>query len=129
MVSGEFFDCLFVGVNWSGLRLRAGRFFPADKAERCVWRVCSVMDFDMAKFDFSESRFEDCIFQQCGLSASNFTHSRFDGTVFSRCDLSRTDFRGAVGYTIDLSTNKLTKARFSFPEVVGLLSALDIKIE
>ena len=49
----------------------------------------------------------------------------YNGKHFGRLG----NFRGAQGYAVDLETNRLSKARFSFPEVVGLLSSLDIKIE
>lgn len=34
-----------------------------------------------------------------------------------------------MGYQINIHTNKLKGAKFSFPEVVSLLSVLDIKID
>ncbi len=129
MVAGECSDCLFNGVNFSDLRLSAGRWFPLDRADRCTWRICSLMDFELGKFGFSDAVFEDCIIQQCALRKADFRRARFQGTVFSRCDLREADFRGAQGYAIDLETNRLRAARFSFPEVVGLLSSLEIVIE
>lgn len=45
------------------------------------------------------------------------------------CDLSETDFSGAVNYTIDAGQNKLHKTRFTLPEAITLLHALDIILE
>ena len=129
MVAGECEECLFVGVNFSDLRLASGKWFPLDRAEHCTWRICSLMDFELGKYDFSDAVFEDCILQQCAMKGADFRRSRFSGTLFNRCDLREADFRGAQGYAVDLETNRLRGARFSFPEVVGLLSSLDIKIE
>lgn len=39
------------------------------------------------------------------------------------------DFRGAVEYIIDIKSNRLKGAKFSFPEVVNLLGALEIVID
>lgn len=38
------------------------------------------------------------------------------------------DFRESTGYEIDINTNMLKDAKFSFPEVVSLLDSLEIKI-
>lgn len=53
----------------------------------------------------------------------------FDKTQFRGCDLRKADFRGAIGYVIDIQQNKLRDAKFSFPEVVCLLEGMGIRIE
>ena len=60
---------------------------------------------------------------------SSFSECKLDKTQVSDCDIRNADFRGAVGYQIDIVTNRLKGARFSFPEVVSLLNGLGIKIE
>ena len=54
---------------------------------------------------------------------------RLGGTRFTRCDLQKADLRTAEEYAIDLETNKLKGARFSFPDVVRLLDGTGIVIE
>ena len=51
------------------------------------------------------------------------------GTLFHNCDLSRSDFSGALNYSIDVRTNQVKQAKFSLPEAIALLQALDIRIE
>jgi hypothetical protein len=43
-------------------------------------------------------------------------------------NLEKADFSTAKNYTIDAENNKLKKAIFSLPEVIGLLSKYDIII-
>jgi fluoroquinolone resistance protein len=43
--------------------------------------------------------------------------------------LEKADLRTAYNYSIDPSINKIKKAKFSLPGVVGLLSKYDIEIE
>ena len=50
-------------------------------------------------------------------------------TQFSRCDLQKVDFREATDYLIDPTVNRMQGARFSFPDVVALLSGFGLKIE
>ena len=60
---------------------------------------------------------------------ANFQNVSFKDTSFSKCNLSFSDFRGADDYNIDIYNNNLTKAKFSFPAVIGLLSSINIEID
>lgn len=46
-----------------------------------------------------------------------------------QCNMPKADFRGARGYAIDIKNNNLEGAKFSYPEVVSLLSSIDIIID
>lgn len=72
---------------------------------------------------------QESIFEECDLQESNFRNCRLEATQFFRCDVRKADFREAKGYVIDIPSNKLRQAKFSFPEVVSLLDSLEIKIE
>ena len=63
------------------------------------------------------------------LAGASFYGVRLGGTRFTRCDLQKADLRTAEEYAIDLETNKLKGARFSFPDVVRLLDGTGIVIE
>ena len=80
-------------------------------------------------FKFASSQFQECFFEECSLKGCNFKDINFASTQFNRCNLSKADFRGAYGYNIDINSNILKKAKFSFPEVTSLLSSLDIIID
>ena len=43
--------------------------------------------------------------------------------------LTGADFRGARGYVIDPRRNRVARAKFSMPDAVGLLHALDVVID
>ena len=44
-------------------------------------------------------------------------------------ELEKADFRTAFNYSIDPENNRMKKAKFSPPEVVGLLNKYDIEID
>jgi uncharacterized protein YjbI with pentapeptide repeats len=79
------------------------------------------------------------IFKNTQLQETDFTQSDLTGAVFENCDLARAvfeqtilekaDFRTAFHYTIDPERNRVRKARFSLPQVVGLLTKYDIQID
>ncbi|WP_456300159.1 pentapeptide repeat-containing protein [Romboutsia faecis] len=60
---------------------------------------------------------------------ANFKHICFEYTQFTQCNMTRSDFRGTYGYIIDIQSNKLKKAKFSFLEVRNLLISIDIVID
>lgn len=69
------------------------------------------------------------MFEECNLKDSSFEKSLLNTTQFTNRDLRGADFREATGYQIDINTNKLKGAKFSFPEVINLLSGLEINID
>lgn len=81
------------------------------------------------KFDFSGNSIQESVFEQCNLTESNFQGCRLEKTQFYKCDIRTADFRNAAGYMIDITSNNLTNARFSYPDVIHLLDSLQIKID
>ncbi len=70
----------------------------------------------------------ECHFTETRLNGADFSDVVLSGTLFHKCDLSKADFSSAVDYHIDPLTNKIKKAKFSLPEVVGLLHGFDVTI-
>jgi len=70
---------------------------------------------------------------------TDFTGADFAGAIFENCDLKRAvfaatilekaDFTSSYNYSIDPNDNRIKKARFSYPGVIGLLDKYDIVIE
>ena len=105
----EFANCQLVGVQWAELVSPGGIAAPIDSLKGCVLKYAAFAQMKLSRFDFSGCELLECL---------------FDG-----CNLQKADFRGAAGYSIDLATNRLKAARFSFPEVVRLLDGLGIQID
>jgi len=83
----------------------------------------------LSGFDFSDCEIPESTFSACNLSGAKFTGCALDNTEFYNCDAMGADFRDASGYRIDIMSNKLKNARFSFPEAMNLLGGLGIRIE
>ena len=64
----------------------------------------------------------------CDLSQAIFENCDLAGTLFENTILEKTDFRTAYNYSIDPELNKIKKAKFSLPGVLGLLSKYDIEV-
>lgn len=130
MKNASFHKCNLIGIHcWNEL-LPAGKFAHSiEKLESCCLKYNSFIEMPFRKFDFSGNIIQESAFEECDLQESNFRDCRLEATQFFRCDIRKADFRDAKGYVIDIPSNKLKQARFSFPEVTSLLASLEIKID
>lgn len=125
----EFENCNLIGVNWNKL-LPSKRFAePIKSLQNCRLKYNYFTRMNLTHFDFSDIEITDSMFSECTLTESSFKNCILNKTEFFQCDLKKADFRDASGYQIDVMTNKLKGARFSFPEVVNLLNSLELKID
>lgn len=125
----EFEKCNLIGISWHAL-LPAGNIAePISRLKECILKYASFIDMNFRKFNFSFNTIQDSAFDECNLMESSFKGCRLEATQFSRCDIRKADFREATGYQISITTNKMKEAKFSFPEVIGLLGELNIKVE
>lgn len=82
----------------------------------------------MKNVSFQGSRLKENYFTNTLLNGADFSHVDLSGTIFHNCDLSKADFSTASKYEIDPQSNKIKKAKFSLPEVIGLLSSFEINL-
>ncbi len=124
-----FTHCYLNGINWNLLMFGGSYIIPIRRMEECELKYNHFLEMNFTRFNFSDNTITASLFADCNLTGSKFLNCKLDGTEFFRCDLSRADFRKAGGYVVDLPTNKLKGARFSFPEVVNLLNSIGIIID
>ncbi|MDQ2787279.1 MAG: pentapeptide repeat-containing protein [Chloroflexota bacterium] len=151
----SFTDCRFTGCDLSLARVPGSRFtdtrFDASKLLGVDWtkagdavisKLFLSVHFDDCLLNYAtffglalrRSRFTDCIarevdFRDADLTEAVCTTTDFTGSKFHHTNLTKADFRRATGYAINPATNTVTRARFSLPEAVSLLSGFDIVIE
>lgn len=119
-----FTDCKLIGIIWSECQsLRDIKFFSSQL------NLGSFQDMDLSNFIFQNSQLEEVDFSQSKLIGSNFSKSNLRGAAFNGCDLTKADLRLATNYSIDIRYCKVSKAKFSAPEVLNLLKNLDIQID
>ena len=126
----EFVNSVLIGVIWNDLKangIETATIFRSMKS--CTIKYNYFTNLKLVKYDFRGSQFDESYFEECKLTDSKFNGVNLHGTKFIRCDLSGADFRDALEYVIDIADNKLKNAKFSFPEVVSLLSSLNIIID
>lgn len=129
LLNGVFHNCALIGLDWSPVRRHGARLALLGKMTSCTVKYNTFVDVGLSKADFAGSILHDCYFQDCALGQASFRECDLRNTVFHHCDLSRADFRDARNYGINVMNNKISKARFSLPDAIGLLAGFDVVIE
>lgn len=145
-----FLDCIFTNSNLSLARLQKTGFnqvqFHHCKLLGLQFGDCNPIGlsllFEHCLLDhasFYRLKLKKTIFRHCKLEGADFTETDLTESVFDHCQLlsatfdhtllEKADFRTAYQYTIDPESNRVRKARFSLPEVTGLLNKYDIRID
>lgn len=119
-----FTDCKIVGAEF----YKCEKKFFSINSKNCLILYCNYSDLNMKRASFQKSKIKESFFTATCLVEADFTHADLQGTIFHQSDLSKADFRNAINYVIDPQTNKVKEAKFSFPEVTGLLNGFEIEI-
>jgi uncharacterized protein YjbI with pentapeptide repeats len=121
----KFEDCKLVGVDFS----QVGKRFFSLSFERSLLETCNLSGLPLKKSSFKGSTLRNVLFKESELCEVSFGECDLRGSLFHQCDLRKADFRTAKNYMIDLLSNKVKGAKFSFPEAVSLLQSFEIEIE
>lgn len=105
-------DFLF-SVTFKTSNLNLASFYQV-KAKGTRFSVCSLQKVDFTRAELTNSEFDNCDFKDA---------------IFEETQLEKSDFRGSYNYEIDPEINKIKKAKFSMPEVLGLLKKYNIDIK
>lgn len=116
------------GINWTELswplvKLASPLYFYSSNLSHS-----SFFGLELADLIIENCKATDVDFREANLNHASFTGSDLQHSLFMHTNLKHADFTDAMNYCIDTQLNTITKARFSFPEVISLLSHLDIKI-
>lgn len=119
-----FNDCKLMGIDWT----------LTSKPLRAVFTNCILSDSSFFSLDLTGSKIANCKahnvdFERTNLSKSDCSSTDFLSSKFSQTNLIGADLRDARNYYINPAVNKIKKAKFSYPEVLTLLSIYDIIIE
>ncbi|HET6528553.1 MAG TPA: pentapeptide repeat-containing protein [Balneolaceae bacterium] len=146
----KFIDCTFENCNFSRVKIYATLFrdvhFKNCKLLGLTLDDCNELLLSMSfndcqlslasfyKLSLKNTTFENCNLKEADFTESDLTHSTFSncdlaGAVFKNTILKNVDFRTSYHFSIDPEINQIKKAKFSMPEIVGLLDKYDIEIE
>ncbi|MFN2172536.1 MAG: pentapeptide repeat-containing protein [Candidatus Promineifilaceae bacterium] len=117
-----------IGVDWTyafwpGFVLQPPLSFLA-----CAVDYSTFIGLKLPKISFKDSSLKDVAFTEADLTGADFSGSDLSKSTFHQTKLQGANFAGAAGYHIDLTQNDAAKAKFSLPEAMSLLYALNIEI-
>jgi len=127
--SNDFYNCVMVGIIWDNLMKPESIFQPFDVIEKCTLRYNSFYKMDLRKRNFTGCDLSGSMFERCNLSEAMFAEACLREAVFDDNNLTGTDFRNAKEYIMDVRKNFIKGTKFSMPEAVSLLLAMNIVID
>lgn len=150
LTSFVFVDCKFESCNLSMVRVDGSVFrdvtFNECKLVGTDFESCNSFGFSivftrsvlnyasMQGMDLRNCKFSDCTMNGVNLSRAQMTGLKlngcdFESAIFNQTILESADLRSSTNYSIRPEKNRLKNARFSMPEVLGLLNHCPIIIE
>ena len=149
----RFVDCTFEGCDLSSINFEGSSFrntnFEISKVIGVDWTIASwpkptlgsPINFHNCGVDFSNffglslpeisfkgSSVKEVEFSEADLNGGDFSNAILTKSRFSQTNLTRANFQDATGYSIDVTNNRIAKARFSIPEAISLLRGLGIEL-
>lgn len=119
-----FIDCKMLGLQFENCNdlLLSISFY------NCTLNHSSFSGVDSKITTFENSKLHEVDFTNSDLSKSIFNNCDFQNATFVNTNLQESDFTSSYNYVIDPEINRIRKAKFDLPGVLGLLTKYDIKI-
>ena len=125
-----FIDVRFQGCKMLGLRFdHCNEFALSFTTENCTLDHSSFYGRKLRKTKFINTQFHEVDFTDADFTAAIFDNCDFTNARFENTILEKADFRTASNYAINPEINRIKKAKFTLPSVIGLLTKYDIIIE
>lgn len=123
-----FSNSKIIGVNWTAATWPHISLTSPIHFYRCQLSHSSFFELVLTEIQIESCKAQNVDFRGADLSHAHLMETDFRNSLFLHTKLIHADFTGAFHYHIDIALNFLQKAKFSFPEVIGLLTPLDIEI-
>ena len=121
----HFNGCKMLGLQWEA----CNGFGFAAHFDSCQLNHSSFYKVKLNRSSFVNSKLIGVDFTEADLKGVKLVKCELLNAVFENTILEKADFSGSVNYSIDPEMNKIRGAKFSLPEVVGLLNKYGIKID
>lgn len=131
----NFHNTAFRGAIFKTCKLLGVAFNECNKLLLSVeFQDCQLNLSSFLKLNLKSTRFTNCNLQEVIFSEADLRESVFDNCNLSRAEfeytnLEKSDFRSSFNYSIHPESNRIKKAKFSLPGVIGLLDQYNIEIE
>jgi fluoroquinolone resistance protein len=117
-----------IGVDWTFATWPAFVLQPPLSFLDCALDYSTYTGLKLPKVSFKDCSLKDVAFAEADLSGADFSGALLAKSIFHKTNLQGANFTGAKDYHIDLTQNDAAGAKFSLPEAMSLLYALNIEI-
>jgi fluoroquinolone resistance protein len=124
----RFVESKAVGINWALATWPGYTLESPIRFKDCVLNYSTFIGLSLRKIGFVGCTANDVDFSEADLTEADFGDAVLTRSRFRQTNLTRANFVGATEYAIDITTNTVTKAKFSFPEAITLLYSVDIEL-
>lgn len=125
----SFSGCSLLGVNWTEANWSDwSTKISAFEFDNCVLEYGTFAGLELKKMKMTACNAREVNFSETDLTEADLGGTDFAGAIFLKTNLTKANFVGAKNYTLNVRDNKSKGAKFSLPEAVRLLYALDISI-
>lgn len=120
----DFKNCKMLGFNFS----QCEPFLLAVSFEDCQLNLASFYNLKFKNTKFGKSSLREADLTQADFTNASFNGCDLSGVVFDKTVLEKADLRNAQNYSIDPENNRIKGAKFSMPDIKGLLDKYKIDI-
>ncbi|SEA08515.1 Uncharacterized protein YjbI, contains pentapeptide repeats [Desulfuromusa kysingii] len=120
----DFRNCKAIGVDWAEASMSPRINFYA-----CTLNSSSFFGLNLSKIIMTDCSAMEVDFTEAILAKGVFALTNFSGSRFAKTNFTQADMRQATNYAINPDYNILKQTHFSVPEVISLLSGLDIILD
>jgi uncharacterized protein YjbI with pentapeptide repeats len=121
----KFKECKMLGLHFED----CNQFSISFLFEACQLNHSSFYQIKIKKTLFKNSQLQEVDFTECDLMSAVFENCDLTRATFDNTNLEKADFRTSHHYSINPEINRIKKAKFSLPSILGLLDKYDIVIE
>ena len=121
--------CKLTGVNWAPIDWGSYYLSSPINFESCDISFSFFSSLKLQEITLQDCKAHDVDFSECDLRGADFFKADLKDSRFVFCKLNKCNFCDATNYYINPLENSIEGARFSFPEVLSLLSVFEIEID
>ena len=130
LIDTSFQDVVFISCKMQGLFFPDCNSFGFDVTyQKCLLNYSVFQQMKLKRIQIMDSQLQSADFSGADLSEAVICCCDLKDATFEQTNLEKADLRGSRNYVIHPEVNRLKGARFSLPEVVGLLSRYGIKVD
>jgi uncharacterized protein YjbI with pentapeptide repeats len=105
------------------------KFLLSFEFENCILNFSSFYKLKIKNTHFNNCKLEEVEFVGTDLTNSVFKNCDFRKAAFENTLLEKADLRTSFNFSINPETNKISKAKFSKQNIIGLLDNYKIIVE